>query len=153
MDKWYEGVVHLVRRDNVGLRFAPSFPFSPTTTYSVRFTFNRYPLRRQHQAIHRPFMEDRVFFLVETHIKLANSAHTLRLHNAHIASNPEQLLAVKTIVNLPPGAHPFIVYGPYVLSHKYVLRGLTSCDHSGLALARLVDRSFLRMQHVTNSMK
>jgi helicase MOV-10 len=114
-DKWFEGVVHDLRSDGVGLRFAPSFQVSQTARYSVRFTFNRYPLRRQHQALHRPFMEDRVFFPVAAHIKsIPANATRLALHNHLIGSNHNQLLAVRTIVNLPVSSHPFVVYGPYV---------------------------------------
>jgi helicase MOV-10 len=112
-DKWFEGVVHDVQSETVALRFAPSFQSSAGSTYSVRFTFNRYPLRRQHQALNQPFADDRVLFPVAAHIKSARVATTrLHLYNAMIAGNANQLLAVKTIVSLPPSAHPFVVYGP-----------------------------------------
>jgi helicase MOV-10 len=115
--RWYEGVVHDVRRDAVGLRFPPSFQVSPTMRYSVRFTFNRFPLRRQHQALNRPFMDDRIFFPVAMHVRTAQTPlPAIELYNGLIAANPNQLLAVKTIVSLPPAAHPFIVFGPYVFS-------------------------------------
>jgi helicase MOV-10 len=146
-DKWFEGIVHDVRSNGVGLRFAPSFQVSSATKYSVRFMFNRYPLRRQHQALHRPFMEDRVFFPVAAHIKsIPANATRLTLHNPSIGSNHNQLLAVRTIVNLPVSSHPFVVYGPYVslflrrqisvltvtshLSDQAQARyGNTSCNH------------------------
>jgi helicase MOV-10 len=98
----------------VGLRFDPSFGRSTGAQrrYSVRFGFNRYPLRRQHQALHRPFNDDRVFFPVAIHIKNGVPNLAFRLYNQQIGTNPAQLLAVQTIVALPFGSHPFIVYGP-----------------------------------------
>jgi helicase MOV-10 len=113
--KWYEGVVHDVMLDEVGMRFGRSFPtYAPGRKYSARFQFNRFPLRRMHQALGQPFSEDRIFFPAGPHIRLPSilANETLALHNPDVGNNAEQLFAVKSILHLPPGAHPFIVYGP-----------------------------------------
>lgn len=104
-----------MRSEEVALRFAPSFKgWTAARTYSIRFNFNRYPLRRQHQALHRPFKDDRVFFPLSVHLKplAASTPNVQPLYNPIIQGNPAQLLAVKSILRLPPGSHPFIVYGP-----------------------------------------
>jgi helicase MOV-10 len=117
-DRWFEGVVHDVRSESVGVQFARSFRPSPGSTFSVRFTFNRVPLRRQHQALHRSFAQGRVLFPIEAHVRPPASQNTtLALFNNTILTNPAQLLAVKTVLALPPASHPFIIFGPYV--HPY----------------------------------
>jgi helicase MOV-10 len=112
-EKWFEGVVQDVHATVVVLQFARSFRPPPNATFAVRFTFNRIPLRRQHQALLQPFMEDRIFFPTVEHIKLRPTGNVdVALFNDDIANNPNQLLAVKAILNLLPGAHPLVVYGP-----------------------------------------
>ena len=117
--KWFEGLVVDVRSEEVALHFTPSAKgsfsgWTATRAYSIRFNLNRYPLRRQHQALNRPFNDDRIFFPLAVHVKpLTTFTPNVRpMYNPLIAANPAQLLAVKTILRLPPGSHPFIVYGP-----------------------------------------
>jgi hypothetical protein len=71
------------------------------------------PLRRQHQALHQPFSEDRILFPIKSHVKPTTVTNSNpQLFNMTIAKNRNQLLSVKTIMALPPSSHPFIVYGP-----------------------------------------
>ncbi|KAJ7931318.1 hypothetical protein B0H13DRAFT_1858158 [Mycena leptocephala] len=48
---WFEGGVHVVRKEEVGLKFNAAFrATSLADRFNVRFKLNRYPLRRQHLA-------------------------------------------------------------------------------------------------------
>lgn len=111
--RWYEGIVHVLEQEHVGLLFAQNFQWSQAERYDIKFVFNRYPLRRQHQALHCPFNDNRVLFPWPEQVKrVAALPDQLQLYNQSIASNAEQLLAVKTISHLPAGAHAFLVFGP-----------------------------------------
>jgi helicase MOV-10 len=113
-EKWYEGVVHEVRSEAVLLRFHSSFPgWTPTRPYCVRFGYNRIPMRRMHQAINQPFNDNRIFFPLQEHVKATpSSSGLLTPYNSLIQVNRAQWLAVKSIIQLQDGAHPFIVFGP-----------------------------------------
>ncbi|KAG6846754.1 hypothetical protein H0H93_012093 [Arthromyces matolae] len=112
---WYEGGVHAVRKEEVTLRFNQSFKRSSTgQLYNVRFKLNRYPIRRQHQALDAAFSEERVLFPERKHLLI----HTppppaaIRLFNPLIGKNAPQLQAVTSIIKLPPGSPPFVIFGP-----------------------------------------
>ncbi|GLB39145.1 putative helicase [Lyophyllum shimeji] len=114
---WFEGGVHAVRKEEVSLRFDRSFRgWSRDQLYNVRFKLNRYPVRRQHQALDSAFAEERVLFPNRTHLpdgpypKQANAR--LRVVNPLIGTNAPQLQAVISIVKQPPGSLPFIIFGP-----------------------------------------
>jgi helicase MOV-10 len=113
---WYEGVVHIVRRDEVGLRFSHSFGgWSDKQQYNVHFKLNRYPMRRQHQALGVPFSPERLLFPNEGHprgpVNAAPNVH-LRFFNSLLEKNLPQVQAVTSIMRLKPGAVPFAVFGP-----------------------------------------
>ncbi|KAG6857049.1 hypothetical protein H0H87_010405 [Tephrocybe sp. NHM501043] len=113
---WFEGGVHAVRKEEVNLRFNRSFRGAPGQLFNVRFKLNRYPVRRQHQALDGAFSEERVLFPEHTHIQ--SKAHPrqadvrLRPVNPLIGTNGPQLQAVISIVKQPPGSLPFIIFGP-----------------------------------------
>ncbi|EMD34731.1 hypothetical protein CERSUDRAFT_54531 [Gelatoporia subvermispora B] len=112
--KWYEGFVHVERRNEVGLRFGGSFSYSSSQRFRVRFRLNRIPLRRQHQALDVAFHPERLLFPEHKHIQAnvpANSA-VLTMYNHLIASNPAQVRAVTQILGQPAGSPPFVVFGP-----------------------------------------
>jgi hypothetical protein len=69
-------------------------------------------MRRMHQAMNQPFNEDRVFFPLKQHVKTPGSTGSLNPYNPLIQANQAQWLAVKTVVQLPQGSHPFIIFGP-----------------------------------------
>lgn len=72
-------------------------------------------MRRMHQAVNQPFKEDRIFFPLKQHIKAIQlPAGSLTPYNALIRANQAQWLAVRAILHLPEGAHPFVIFGPYV---------------------------------------
>ncbi|KAF8869389.1 AAA domain-containing protein [Infundibulicybe gibba] len=86
--RWFEGHAHVVRKEEVGLRFHSSFSgWSAQQKYTVHFKLNRIPMQRQHQALDAAFTQD-------------------RMHNPLIATNPPQIRAVQSIVSQPPGSVP-----------------------------------------------
>ncbi|KAJ7199239.1 P-loop containing nucleoside triphosphate hydrolase protein, partial [Mycena pura] len=113
---WFEGGVHVVRKEEVGLKFHPSFRASPSDRFAVRFKLSRYPLRRQHLALDTAFSEDRVLFPLPGHVPKApypTPANTqITVFNPLIAANAPQLQAVVSIVKRPPGSVPFVIFGP-----------------------------------------
>lgn len=116
---WFEGGVHVVCRDEVGLRFHGSFRgWTKDQLYNVHFKLNRYPLRRQHQAMDSAFSQDRVLFPLQAHLQGRNyptqAEARLQVFNPLIATNPPQLQAVVSIVKQVPGAIPFVIFGPWV---------------------------------------
>ncbi|EIW74374.1 RNA helicase [Coniophora puteana RWD-64-598 SS2] len=112
--KWYEGGVHVVHKEEVGLKFGADFKRTWTVAqpYVVRFKLNRYPVRRQHQALDTAFAVDRLLFPVLDHVLPFNPGRAFRPFNPLIARNPPQLLAVTSILRQPPGSSPFVIFGP-----------------------------------------
>ncbi|KAG2058194.1 P-loop containing nucleoside triphosphate hydrolase protein [Suillus hirtellus] len=113
---WYEGHVHFVQKEDVGLRFDKSFRgWSQQQRYTVRFKLNRIPMRRQHQALDTAFASDKFLFPRKAHIlPLAPrpGIGPIKPFNALIATNPPQLQAVTSILLQQPGSAPFAIFGP-----------------------------------------
>ncbi|CAK5278901.1 unnamed protein product, partial [Mycena citricolor] len=111
---WFEGGVHVVRKEEVGLRFHSSFgKASPLARFTVRFKLNRHPVRRQHLALDTAFDEDRVLFPEQTHMPAGLvPSKRIQVKNPLIAHNPPQLQAVVSIVERAPGSVPFVIFGP-----------------------------------------
>ena len=114
--EWYEGGVHVVRRDEVGLCFNRLFSgWTPQQRYNARFKLNRFPVRRQHQALDTAFSEERILFPTKTHIPggtYPRASVRFKVVNPLIAGNPPQLQAVISIMKLAPSSVPFIIFGP-----------------------------------------
>jgi helicase MOV-10 len=95
------------------MKFHKSFSITPSERVDVRFKLNRYPVRRQHQALNQEFKLMNVMFPTEAHIPdTIPAVQGISLHNQLIAENPRQLQAIVSIMNLPPGSAPFIIFGP-----------------------------------------
>jgi helicase MOV-10 len=116
---WHEGGVHVVRKEEVGMKFHSSFRPSTRERFQARFKLNRYPMRRQHQALDTAFTQDRVLFPLGEHLPNAIkvpgavfSTEKVRVFNPLIAQNPPQLQAVASIMRMPAGSVPFVVFGP-----------------------------------------
>lgn len=115
---WYCGHVHVVRREEVGLRFHSSFKSLGTDRFHVRFKLNRYPMRRQHLAMDTAFAQDRVLFPTRAHLPGGTYQYPLakdvklKVFNPLIAQNPPQLQAVTSIAQRAPGSVPFVIFGP-----------------------------------------
>ncbi|KAJ8087594.1 hypothetical protein PM082_006427 [Marasmius tenuissimus] len=112
--RWYEGGVHSVRMEEVGMKFHRNFVAKPTDRFSVRFKLNRISLRRQHKALDSTFVEERVLFPEPEHLSLNTAPQGLprQTFNTAIATNPNQLQAVTSIVHAPAGSPPFVIFGP-----------------------------------------
>ncbi|KAG6906077.1 hypothetical protein DXG01_016020 [Tephrocybe rancida] len=114
---WFEGGVHAVRKEEVNLRFDRSFRgWARDQLFNVRFKLNRYPGRRQHQALDSAFSEERVLFPERKHIRNDTRPQRAEVRvrpvNPLIGTNVSQLQAVTSIVKQPPGSLPFIIFGP-----------------------------------------
>ncbi|KAL0066331.1 hypothetical protein AAF712_006589 [Marasmius tenuissimus] len=112
--RWFEGGVHNVRKEDVGMKFHKAFVPKPTDRFLVRFKLNRIPLRREHQALDSAFVPDRVLFPEPEHLLLDAAPHGLSrtTFNPTIAANERQLQAVTSIVHAPAGSPPFVIFGP-----------------------------------------
>jgi helicase MOV-10 len=113
---WFEGGVHVVRKEEVLLRFSTSFRMVSTDRFNVRFKLNRYPLRRQHLAMDTAYSEDRVLLPLPVHVPKTSyptrASTRLTVFNPLIAANAPQLQAVISIVKRAPGSVPFVIFGP-----------------------------------------
>ncbi|KAG6825942.1 hypothetical protein H0H92_001791 [Tricholoma furcatifolium] len=110
---WFEGGVHFVRKEEVSLRFDKTFRgWNRDQLFNVRFKLNRYPVRRQHQALDSAFSEDRVLFPERRHIPKTMPNVSIQPVNPVIGKNAPQLQAVTSIVKQPPGSLPFVIFGP-----------------------------------------
>ncbi|KAF9527402.1 hypothetical protein CPB83DRAFT_907611 [Crepidotus variabilis] len=115
--RWYEGHVHIVRRDAVGLCFHDSFgrTYSVDKRYDVQFKLNLIPQRRQHQALGSHLEQIRILFpQARLILPPTENLATLNLQylNPFIESNYPQVQAVTSIVTAAAGSPPFIVFGP-----------------------------------------
>ncbi|KAJ7255409.1 P-loop containing nucleoside triphosphate hydrolase protein [Mycena rebaudengoi] len=114
--RWFEGGVHVVRKEEVGLQFHTSFRTSPAERFAVRFKLNRIPLRRQHLAMNTVFLQNRVLFPLSCHVPRTpyptQANARLQVFNPLIAGNVPQLQAVVSIVKRPAGSVPFVIFGP-----------------------------------------
>jgi helicase MOV-10 len=115
--RWFEGYVHRVRQNDVDLKFHSSFNSYRGQKYNIRFKLGRLPLRRMHQALGTAFTSDRMLFPDETHIvrrvvPTRVEMEKVRTVNRLIETNPPQLLAVASIMHMPEGSVPFVVFGP-----------------------------------------
>lgn len=111
--QWYEGTVHFVRRESVGLRFHSSFQgWSKSQQYNIRFKLNRIPLRRAHQALDTAFTQARILLPLQSHVQPQTMRPPFRVLNPIIATNAPQLAAVTSIVKQKPGDVPFVIFGP-----------------------------------------
>ena len=114
--KWWEGFVHKVELRRVACGFNPRFEPLKGQKFDVRFCLGRLPLRRMHQALDAGGSPARFLFPKEAHLKSDRPSQdvieTFVPFNRGVGRNPPQMLAVAAICNLPPGAPPFIVFGP-----------------------------------------
>ncbi|KAJ7034542.1 P-loop containing nucleoside triphosphate hydrolase protein [Mycena alexandri] len=114
---WYEGRVHQVHQSFVSLRFDDKFSTYKGTKFDVKFTLNRLPHRRMHQALTNHFRESRILFPRTEHLLRNERVSTAEQNsitpvNRRIAEDPEQLETVAAILNQLPGSPPFVVFGP-----------------------------------------
>ncbi|KAJ7841089.1 P-loop containing nucleoside triphosphate hydrolase protein [Mycena olivaceomarginata] len=114
---WFEGRVHKVYQNRVSLRFDDRFSTFKGTKFDVKFTLNRLPHRRMHQALTNSFKESRIVFPRAEHLLRNQRVTTVQRNNVspvnrRIVEDPEQFETVVAIVHQPPGSPPFVVFGP-----------------------------------------
>ncbi len=110
---WFEGGFHVVRKEEVGLRFNPAFRgWSKEQRYNIRFKLSRYPLRRQHQGMDSAFFPDRLLFPLAKHLQTQKLIAPLRIINTNISTNAPQLRAVTEIVRQRQSTLTFIGLAP-----------------------------------------
>ncbi|KAJ7074967.1 P-loop containing nucleoside triphosphate hydrolase protein [Mycena belliarum] len=140
---WYEGRVHQVHQNHVSLRFDDRFSTYKGTKFDVKFTLNRLPHRRMHQALTNSWKESRILFPRAEHI-LRNLRVTALQRNTSpvnrlIAEDPEQFETVVAILNQPAGSPPFVVFGPpgtgKTVTIVEAIRQLLLCDPEARILA------------------
>ncbi|KAI0691004.1 P-loop containing nucleoside triphosphate hydrolase protein [Cerioporus squamosus] len=115
-ERTHEGFVHDVRLETIRVSFHGSFR-ADGRRYNVCFQLNRIPLRRQHQALNSSLpVPQRVLFPDPGQEGLERSLgpndHSIDPFNVLVATNPAQLQAVKSILQLRAGAAPFVIFGP-----------------------------------------
>ncbi|KAF7323583.1 RNA helicase [Mycena kentingensis (nom. inval.)] len=117
---WYEGRVHQVHQKHLSLRFGDNFSTYRGTKFDVRFTLNRLPLRRMHQALTNASNQERILFPTVDHMKGKRNVRRCSEEqiaaivpvNRLVAEDREQLETVAAIVNRPRGTVPFVIFGP-----------------------------------------
>ncbi|PBK87850.1 P-loop containing nucleoside triphosphate hydrolase protein [Armillaria gallica] len=109
---WYSGGVHVVRKEEVGLCFNRAFRLAPTDRFLVRFKLNRYPLRRQHQALDTAFAPARLLLPTKQHVLAFSRLTPWTPFNKLIGTNARQRQAVDCILRQRPGTVPFVIFGP-----------------------------------------
>ena len=114
-DALFEGFVHEIRDTLVYLKFSKKFNYVPGRKYDVEFRLNRLVFRRMHQAVECASHTARMTF-PSLHLALQPvpdaRVDALKPFNVDVGNNEAQRRAVASIVNMPPGSNPFIVYGP-----------------------------------------
>lgn len=109
----YEGFVHGVEQQQVGLGFNRSLQVLRNMKFSVRFTFNRRPLRLMHNALDGMSSSRlaEMMFPRNRPQRYVPPKGTLTLKKRAIESNEEQRTAVENIVlgKTPP---IYIIFGP-----------------------------------------
>ncbi|KAG8853758.1 hypothetical protein FRB96_008013 [Tulasnella sp. 330] len=116
-EKVFEGRVMVVHQQEVGVAFDKSFHYSARDLCDVKFTINRIPIRRMHQALDAAYRAPRILFPTGQHVidrnrPTAVTMAAISLNNERIATNDGQLEAVAAILARSPGSVPFIVFGP-----------------------------------------
>ncbi|XP_033647607.1 putative helicase MOV-10 isoform X2 [Asterias rubens] len=123
--KKYKGYVHRVELEELVLGFNKEFVNRHIAgeKYHIVFTFNRFPLRRQHFAVEEAFkyhMEP-VLFPKSTDqgskiplctVKEDTSEFSKQLYDRKLESNEEQMRAIQHIVKGSSRPAPYLVFGP-----------------------------------------
>ncbi|XP_071082763.1 putative helicase MOV-10 [Haliotis cracherodii] len=119
-DHEYQGYVHEVLQNEVALGFSDSLMkfFVPNMKFSVRFVFNRLPLRLQHRAceLAEELSLDNLLFPKSDLIGSLGLMRPLDKDFKFFAHNPslnlQQQMAVKHIVAGSSRPAPYLVFGP-----------------------------------------
>ncbi|KAG1686823.1 putative helicase mov-10-B.1 [Nymphon striatum] len=81
--------------------------------FNVRFTFQRYPLVKMHEALDfYPDVKHILFPKASTNTSKNVNSDDVKFYNKDIKNNPEQKQAVENIVNGSSKPIPFLLFGP-----------------------------------------
>ncbi|KAB0798896.1 hypothetical protein PPYR_06776 [Photinus pyralis] len=112
----YEGIVHKVTQNSCILGL--SYKFAETVhvknkKYAVSFTFNRFPIRAEHQANELVKKHEIIPLLCPSKLS-ANplTVNKLVWYNAGIGTNEKQQEAIHHIVSETARPYPYLVFGP-----------------------------------------
>jgi len=114
----YEGIIHEVRETKLRLGFSMRLMknLAEGMKFDVRFTFIRTPLQMSHRAVELAkvtALETLLFPTLESCLNTADlTTDDIIPYNRQIEQNPEQLAAVKNVVNGTYRPAPYIIYGP-----------------------------------------
>ncbi|KAJ3657613.1 hypothetical protein Zmor_009400 [Zophobas morio] len=112
----YNGVIQQVKESSVVLRFSRKFMdrvFAPHIKFHVGFTFNRFCLRAQHQAIELTNSDNIAhFFFPKVIPNTVCPRIELAWFNKDVGNNPEQQQAVRAILQKSAMPAPYLVFGP-----------------------------------------
>jgi helicase MOV-10 len=116
--KQFEGYVHHMRQEEVWLKFSKRFHkdvYVAGMTVTVRFAFNRLPLRLQHRAVAKNKLPPSVLFPLEEHIGNQGRMTTKpirKFFDRNVERNRQQKMAVQGIVSGSSRPAPYIIFGP-----------------------------------------
>ncbi|CAG8489963.1 9473_t:CDS:2 [Acaulospora morrowiae] len=116
--KAYQGFVHHVEETSISVKFKKEFSrvYSSNTKFDVRFTFNRLPMRRMHNAIKCADTIKRLF--PSNEVRTPKDMDEIMQRNSFkaidksIENNKHQMRAVILIKQELYHPAPFIVFGP-----------------------------------------
>ncbi|EFA02630.2 putative RNA helicase armi-like Protein [Tribolium castaneum] len=112
----FEGFVHKVKESSVLLKFSHRFAtdiFVNGKKFYVSFTFNRYPIRVEHQAVDFCRIDNVAHLLFPS--KIPNSpisSAPLVWFNRDIEGNPHQQQAVHAVLQKTAMPAPYLIFGP-----------------------------------------
>lgn len=124
--KSYKGFVHMVEQEDLVLGFHNDFrsKYIQGRKVNIEFTFSRYPIRNQHQAVEHATVEGRLNDALfpgdgskvgsKGQFNNIPEAQALKrsLFDQKLASNMEQVQAVHHIVSGTSRPAPYLVFGP-----------------------------------------
>ncbi|RZC37172.1 helicase mov-10-B.1, partial [Asbolus verrucosus] len=112
----YEGFVHKVKESSVLLKFSKKFMntvFVKGKKFYVNFSFNRYPLRVEHQAVEFAKMDNIAHLLFPKNIANTPPVQSeITWFNRDIMNNLEQQQAVKSVLKRTAMPAPYLIFGP-----------------------------------------
>ncbi|XP_044255237.1 putative helicase mov-10-B.1 [Tribolium madens] len=112
----FEGFVHKVKESSVLLKFSRRFTnevFIKGKKFYVSFTFNRYPIRVEHQAVDFCRIDNIAHLLFP--VKIPNSpisSTPLVWFNRNIEGNTQQQQAVRAVLQKSAMPAPYLIFGP-----------------------------------------
>ncbi|CAH0563853.1 unnamed protein product [Brassicogethes aeneus] len=108
----FEGIVHKLEKNSVLLGFDSSIkPLAiRNLNFFIEFSFNRLPIKVEHQACKLVMEHQFIKFLFPVLRKLKYGDHKPNYFNRNL--NEKQKIAVANILNAPQNSQPYLIFGP-----------------------------------------